>query len=193
MNSDIQTVIKNRRSIRQYKQAAVPASVLLELVENGRLYASAGNKQPIAFAVVTQSENVSAVFDSLNWAMYLDDFSVTPEYRPTAYILLLSAKEEATACRFDAGAAATTIMLDATARGLATCCLMAARPDSMAQKLALPDGLTPLYAIAIGEGAHSSCITPYVDTPKYSRDGEGTFFVPKKALQEVIAFCDADV
>jgi nitroreductase len=50
---DFDEVVIRRRSIRKFKQDAVPEKVLLKVLEAGRWAPSAGNSQPWRFIVVT--------------------------------------------------------------------------------------------------------------------------------------------
>ena len=124
---DVLTAARRRRSIRLFDGRKVPAGTLRTLVDAARLYASGGNRQPLAFAAVTEEKNCATVFASLNWAMYLKDFQIPEGARPPAYVLLLDGLGSG-GCAFDAGAAATTLMLGAQDLGLESCCLQIARP-----------------------------------------------------------------
>lgn len=120
---DVEVAERKRRSIRLYAKTPVPAQTLYALTDVGRLYASAGNLQPVGFAIVQKEEHRDAVFESVNWAMYLEDFEVGPPFRPPSYLLLLAEGHSTASFAFDAGGAAANIMLAATAHGLSTCCL----------------------------------------------------------------------
>lgn len=187
----VKTAIQNRRSIRRYAQTPVPAETMLELVELGRLYASAGNAQPVGFAVVCQKEHTDSVFESLNWAMYLKEFTIAPDQRPPAYILLLSRSGKEAA--FDAGGAAATIMLAAKEQGLDTCCLGIARPEPLRTGLGLEEPWHPVYAIAVGYGAQTSKIVPMKDSVRYWMDEKENLVVPKKELCEVLVYADVSL
>lgn len=187
---DVETAERSRRSIRRYLQTPVPKETLYKLSDVGRLYASAGNLQPVGFAIVQKKERRDAVFESLNWAMYLKDFEVEPQFRPPSYLLLLSEGKHAAGFAFDAGGAAANIMLAATACGLSTCCLGIARPEPLRQKLALPEPWQPVYAIAVGYGAHKSTVVPFEGSVEYRQNENGDFRVPKKSLSDVLIFTD---
>ena len=185
---DVETAARERRSIRRYQQTPVPVQTLYDLADVGRLYASVANLQPIGFAVVSQKANTDAVFESLNWAMYLKDFRIEPEHRPPAYLLLLTEGRKDAA--FDAGGAAATVMLAAKARGLDTCCLGIARSESLRDHLGLTEPWVPAYAIAVGFGAQKSRAVPFEGTVQYWLDENGDFCVPKKSLNDVLIFAD---
>ena len=181
--------ILKRRSIRKFKNTPVPREVLEKLVSLGRLYASAANAQPISFAIVSKKENCDAVFENLNWAMFLPDFNIEENQRPAAYVLLLSENEKSAFFEFDAGAAATTVMLAAEEEGFSSCCLKIPRQDEIKAALGL-DGYVPVYAIALGEGAIQSSICPREGSQKYRMDPQGNFTVPKFRTEEVLIWSD---
>ena len=184
---DVLTAARRRRSIRLFDGRKVPAGTLRTLVDAARLYASGGNRQPLAFAAVTEEKNCAAVFASLNWAMYLKDFQIPEGARPPAYVLLLDGLGSG-GCAFDAGAAATTLMLGAQDLGLESCCLQIARPKELQAAL----GLTkrPLFAVALGYGAVESSEASFTGSVEYYRDEAGNFHVPKRSLKEVLVFSD---
>ncbi|MBR3836635.1 MAG: nitroreductase family protein [Clostridia bacterium] len=181
--------ILKRRSIRKFQSIPVAKEVLEKLVSLGRLYASAANAQPVRFAIVNKKENCDVVFENLNWAMFLPDFTIEEKSRPTAYILLLSEKEKSSFFEFDAGAAATTVMLAAEEEGLSSCCLKIPRQDEMKKVLGL-EGYVPVYAIALGQGAIQSTVIPREESQKYSVDPQGNFIVPKFRTEEVLIWSD---
>lgn len=187
---DVEMAERKRRSIRLYAKTPVPAQTLYALTDVGRLYASAGNLQPVGFAIVQKEEHRDAVFESVNWAMYLEDFEVGPPFRPPSYLLLLAEGHSTASFAFDAGGAAANIMLAATAHGLSTCCLGIARPEPLRKKLALPEPWRPAYAIAVGYGAHKSTVVPFNGSVKYRQDENSDFYVPKKSLKDVLIFTD---
>lgn len=184
---ELAEIIRSRRSIRLYQNIPVPDEILLELADLARLYPSVGNQQPIRTAIIARQPMLDTVFESLKWAMYLPDFQIRPDQRPTAYILLLSNRA---ACQFEAGAAAMSVMLEAQALGLCTCCLGIAKPQQMVSQLNLDEKLTPIVAIALGYGEHASSVVPIVDTVRYARNDQGDFLVPKYNLSETLVYSD---
>lgn len=186
---DTKDSIKKRRSIRKFTAELPKIEDLTELIDLGRLYSSAANAQPVRFALITEKNNLDKVFSHLNWAKFLPDFSIDESNRPTAYILILSEGEPSPFFAFDAGAAATTVMLAAEEKGLSSCCLMVPKPQEMAKEFPLGNGL-PRYAIALGYAAVKSEAVEWAGSQKYFVDEEGSFFVPKRSLEEVLLFSD---
>ena len=87
---DVDTAIRQRRTIRRFQNRPVEPALLRELVDLARLHASGGNLQPLRYAVVSKRALLGEVFDCFSWAMYLPDFVISEAQRPQAYILLLS-------------------------------------------------------------------------------------------------------
>lgn len=52
---DVLTAIRERRSIRKFKEEPVPQHLLMQVLEAGRIAPSAGNRQPWKFLVVTDA------------------------------------------------------------------------------------------------------------------------------------------
>ena len=72
----VNDAIRQRRSIRLFQDTPVPKEILLEMADLARLYPSAGNMQPLRYAVVTQEPIRSRIFDCLYWAKYLPDYQI---------------------------------------------------------------------------------------------------------------------
>ncbi len=132
------------------------------------------------------------MFDCFGWAMYLPDFDIPENRRPQAYILLLSDAKARRECPFDAGAAATTIMLAAESRGLATCCLGSAKLERLYGLLRLPEDMALQTAIALGYPAQASEAVAYEGSVRYYETAGGDIRVPKLSLEEVLVFEDRE-
>ena len=179
-----------RRSIRKFRPEPIPAVQLKEIVEISRLYPSGGNFQPVRFAIVSSPELTDALFTDLRWAMYLPDFTIEPNERPTAYIVLLRDTNISKKCDYDIGAASTMVMLAAADRGIGSCPIGNFTADKLNNLLHLPDMLNPELVIALGYPAHESRVVPMEDTIRYTKDEQGDFLVPKWSAEEVTVFTD---
>lgn len=179
-----------RRSIRKFCPEPVSYACLKKIVEVSRLYPTGGNLQPVRFAIITKPELTDALFADLRWAMYLPNFTIAPDERPTAYIVLLRDASVSKKCAYDIGAASTMVMLAAADQGLGSCPIGNFTTAKLSALLNLPDTLHPELVIALGYPAHESRVAPMEDTIRYTQDEAGTFFVPKWSTEEVIAFTD---
>ncbi len=184
--------IMHRRSIRRFQDKPVPQEILGRLVTLSRLYASGGTKQPIRYGIVSEKPLTDKVFQQLAWAMYLPDFQIGESQRPPAYIVLFRDDRVLHNCRFDVGAAATTLMLAAESFGLSTCCLGSFRGESLREALGVADYNVPELVIAVGYPDQESQIVPFQDSPKYYENGAGILQVPKHTLESVLIFSDTN-
>ena len=72
MNETIKS-IKERRSIRKYKDREIPKEILEELVDCGRLAPSARNVQPWEFIVVTEKETLKMLGKIISTGPFVED------------------------------------------------------------------------------------------------------------------------
>lgn len=189
---DVLTAIRQRRSIRKFRNIPVEPQLLTDLVDLARLHTSAANRQSIRYAIIA-GEKRDAVFSCLRWAAYLPDFQILPEERPAAYILILTDTPAGKFNSFEAGAAATTLMVAAQEFGLSTCCLGIADHVMLRQLLQLPESKEVIVAIAIGYGSLGSQIVPYQGNIRYYTDKKGDFLVPKLGVNDLVIYSDLDV
>ncbi len=113
---------KNRSCRRFYQNNAVNIQTLEELVNFGRLSASAANLQPLAYVLSCNGKKNDEIFSCLTWAAYLKDWPGPEEgERPAAYIVVLLDTTIAKDPGCDHGIACQSIMLGAREKGLAGC------------------------------------------------------------------------
>ncbi len=173
--------VKNRRSIRKFKQQPVEREKITEIIDAARYAASGANMQPIKFAVM---ENCNDVYPCTKWAGYLTDWEPAEDERPMTYIAVLGDTDIKKTFEPDAVAAVTTMMLVAEEMGLATCWLGAI--DKKALKELLGTKHEVLYLLAVGYPAQQSRVTDVKDNNiKYFEDENGVINVPKRSLEEV--------
>ena len=134
------SLMKSRRSIRQYQDQEVPDNVIEQILEAGRWAPSASNRQPWHFIVIRQPEIRQAVSEHaayffIRWA-HVEDAPViialcgnagTPIYRQFLHE--------------DIGIAGTQMMLQAAALGLGTCWIGLLDLEAIGDVLKLPDGV----------------------------------------------------
>lgn len=186
---DVLSAIHQRRSIRKFQNHEVAVKTLLRLVSLARLHASAANRQPIRYALIAEDKR-DILFSCLRWAAYLPDFEILPEQRPAAYILVLTEESAGNFIAFEAGAAATNIMLAAQEFGLSTCCLGIADSETLERSLEIPKPYKPMVVIALGYGEHCSQAVPYNGSCRYYTDENGNFSVPKIDAKDLLVYAD---
>ena len=182
---DIKEAIVNRRSVRSFCDEYISSEILKEICKTSRLYASAANLQPIRFSIINDRLRCKEVFRHIHLAGYIWDYKVLPQNEPPAYILLSTELKVSKNPQFDAGAAATNIMLLAKEYGMDTCCIGNFSKEDIATILEIDlETYRPMYLIAIGKSTQKNEIISMSDTVKYTLE-EGRFLVPKRDWENI--------
>ena len=176
-------LILGRRSIRRFQKKKVPEELLERCVNAGRLAPSGANLQPLEFMVVDKEDLLPKVFETLQWAAYLDWESGEGE-RPTAYIAILLNKEINPDASHEVGMAAENIILTALEEGVASCCLGSIDRDELRRILTIPEKFSIELVIALGYPAEESFVEEFT-SPEYWQEGH-TMHIPKKSLESVM-------
>ena len=185
---NVYDAIMKRRTIRKFEQKKVDRADLIKLVDCARVAAYGANTQPLKFAVIDNEEMLKSIYPFTKWAGALADGAPKENERPAAYIAVLGDKNIKPSGGFEveAGAAVTTMMLEAVEMGLATCWLGAIVRDSIKKTLALAENLDVVYLLAVGYPMQKSRIVEMTGDTKYYEDEDGTINVPKRSLEEVL-------
>ena len=182
-------VLKNRSYRRFHEEVDITLETLRELVDLGRLSASARNVQPLKYILSCEPGKNSLIFPHLAWATYLKDWAGPGEgERPSAYIVVLGDTEISRAWYYDAGIAAQSILLGATEKGLGGCMLANVRKESLREALRISERYEILLVLALGKPKEKVVIEtvgPDGDT-RYWRDSEEVHHVPKRHLDDII-------
>ena len=182
-------ISKNRSYRRFYEELDITRETLKELVDLGRLSASAKNFQPLKYVLSCDRRKNSLIFPYLVWARFLTDWPGPGEgERPSAYIVILGDTEISRFWDYDAGIAAQSILLGATEKGLGGCMIANIDRQGLRKALKIPPRYEILLVLALGKPKEKVVIEtvgPDGNT-KYWRDGKGVHHVPKRPLDEVI-------
>lgn len=182
-------VLKNR-SFRRFDQtASISIDVLEELIELARVTASAANRQPLRYHLVSDMDMCAEIFPMLAWAAYLPDWPGPAEgQRPSAYIVLSIDTDIAKDWWCDDGIAAQTILLGAVEKGLGGCMIGAFKHDAMKKLLGMGENLKPRLVLALGKPAEKVTLDRVGPdgSIKYWRDEKGIHHVPKRPLGELV-------
>jgi nitroreductase len=182
-------VIKTRSYRRFHEDRPVGMETLRELVNLGRLAASARNAQPLRYLLCSDRETNAAIFATLAWAGYLTDWPGPAEgERPAAYIVLLSVESKNVWASVDEGLALQNILLGATERGLGGCIIGSVKREELRRILDIPAQYEILTVLALGVPKETVVIEevgPDGDI-KYWRDADSVHHVPKRALEDII-------
>jgi len=139
--------LKTRRSVRRFTGQEVPPAVVEDIVDCGRLAATALNLQPWEFVVVTDPETRHRIADLTDYGKFIAEAPVCIAVfcqRDKKYFL-------------EDGCAATQNMLvAATAHGLGSCWVAGHKKpyaDAVAALLGVPETLALVSLVALGYAA----------------------------------------
>ena len=186
---NVKEAIMKRRTIRKFVQEKVSDDKLVELIDCARVAAYGANMQPLKFRIITDSDERAQIFPMTKWAGYLSDGTPKENERPTAYIAVLGDKEIKANASFEveAGAAVTTMMLEAVEMGLSSCWLGAIERENIKNALKIPQNLDVVYLLALGYAAQESKVCEMSEgNVKYFLDDSNVINVPKRSLDEII-------
>ncbi len=190
MPSFIKHLANTTRSYRRFCQIyPVTPELMTQWVDNARVSASAGNKQPLRYRIVTDKEQCAQIFETLTWAAALPDWDgPEPGQRPTGYIIMATDSEtfKGELWRFDAGIAAQTIMLSSTEEGFGGCIMLSFKRGELKKILSMPEDLEPVLVLALGRPIEDIRLVDAVqgDTTYY-RDEQQVHYVPKRKLEDI--------
>lgn len=191
MPSFIEHLSRTTRSFRRFRESyPVTETLMTQWVNNARVTASAANKQPLRYRIVTESDQCARVFETLSWAAALPDWDGPKEgERPTGYIVMAvdSQTFEGELWRFDAGIAAQTIMLASTEEGFGGCMILSFKRKQIKEILDMPEGLEPVLVLALGRPIEDVRLVDAEggDTTYYRNENQ-VHFVPKRRLEDVL-------
>ncbi len=182
-------IVKRNRSYRRFDESKeIPQLALLKLIDNARLIPSGSNLQPLKYYVAEYKER-NSVFPYLKWAGYLSDWDGPVEgERPSAYIVILSDKKISPNVKWDHGIAAQTILLGAASKEMGGCIIGSVDREGLAAELKISEDYTIELVIALGFPIEKVVIKEIENGEdiKYYRDSEGTHYVPKRKLADII-------
>ncbi|MCL5270197.1 MAG: nitroreductase family protein [bacterium] len=140
--------IKTRRSVRLFKAEPVATEMLEDIVDCGRLAATARNDQPWEFVVVTDAALRARLADVTEFGKFIA--------RAPACVVVLC--REAKYYLEDGAAAAQNILVAARAHGLGSCWVAGDKKpyaDRIREMVGAPAGYRLICLIAIGHPAES--------------------------------------
>jgi nitroreductase len=157
---DALEALKNRRSVRKYKADPIPRKTLEEIVDCGRLAATARNVQPWEFVVVTEAGMRKKIAAISEHGKFIAD-------APVCIVVLC---QETKYFLEDGSAAVQNLMVAAQALGLGSCWVAGDKKpyaDDIRKLVGAPDNCKLVALVSVGLPT---------DTPKPA----------KRALTEVL-------
>jgi nitroreductase len=186
----IEALIKANRSCRRFDENhPVGIETLKELVNLGRLSASAANLQPLKYILSCDPKTNAGIFACLAWAAYLKDWPGPAEgERPSAYIVVLGDTRISQDVGCDHGIAAQSILLGAREKELAGCMLGAIDRKALRDLLDISRQFKILLVLAIGKPRELVVLETVGPDGNisYWRDSAGLHHVPKRKLEDII-------
>jgi nitroreductase len=186
----LQELVRKNRSYRRFHQdVPIKLEMLRELVDLGRLSASALNLQPLKYVLSCEPKKNALIFPNLGWAAYLKDWKGPEEgERPSAYVIMLLDTEIGRNAGCDHGIAAQSILLGATEKGLGGCMIATVNRKELSKLLNIEPRYEIILVIALGKPKETVVIEkigPDGDV-KYWHDSQDVHHVPKRALDDII-------
>ena len=186
---NINNLFETRRTIRKFQQIPIPQKQLYTYIDNARLAPSAGNIQPLKYAVIDTEEMTEKIFGFVKWAAYLAPaYNPKEDERPTAYIVICADESIASiSYETDAGLATGSIIISAWSDGVGTCLIGAIDRPRITEFLGLPNSMKVVCVIALGypkeEPEHVSVKDGDI---KYYLNDNGRLCVPKRDFEEIL-------
>ena len=154
--------IKNRRSVRKYKDVPVPDEKLARVLEAARIAPSAGNRQEWKFIVVRDKATRERLVDACRGQAFVGQ---------AGSVIVACATDPSRKWHMvDVAIAVDHMTLAAHEAGLATCWIGAYEEDKVKEILGIPSGIKVVVLLPVG----------VPDTDGVAR--------PRKALEEIIAW-----
>lgn len=188
----ITDLLQHNRSYRRFDSTQkISETTLRNLVNLTRYCASGRNAQPLKYRIVTDPAECDAVYSTLGWAGYLEDWDGPIESeRPVAYLIQCLDGRHGPNCLCCDGIQLEAITLGATALGLGGCIIKSFKAQKLSESLNLPKNMIPRYVLALGVPIEEVELVDMDGTQeadfKYYRDHSGKHFVPKRPLKELI-------
>ncbi|MHB9096679.1 MAG: nitroreductase family protein [Syntrophales bacterium] len=134
---DYESLLANRRSIRDYEEREVPLSVAEEIIRETRLAPTASNRQPCRFIVIRDRERIKQLSDESKHNL-LDDLVRNPDSPLKQYestlrdsgfnvfynapcLVYVIGPRDVYSLDVDCGLTVAYLMFSAASRGLGTC------------------------------------------------------------------------
>ena len=140
---DALEALKTRRSVRVYKEDPVPSEIIEDIIDCGRLAATARNVQPWEFVVVTDADMRGRLAEINEYGKFIDQ-------APVCIVVLC----ESTKYYIEDGSAATqNILVAAHAHGLGACWVAGDKKpyaDEIRRMVGAPSNYRLVASISLG-------------------------------------------
>ncbi len=187
----VSELVKKARTYRRFDESfSLSYATLRPVLNNLRYISSARNAQPLRYILSLNRQMNSRIFTTLRWAGYLKDWDGPGEgERPVAYLVVMADRtiSQDNFVYFDAGIAIQTVMLQLAELELGGCTIAAIDKSALREILQIDERFEILCVIAMGKPKEKVVIVDVKNGDiRYYRDEEGTHYVPKRSLDELI-------
>jgi len=192
---DVYQAATQRRSIREFKDIAVPYKILEKCVNAARLAPSAANRQLVEYVIVDDRKLLPGMFDAVgSWfGVARPKEGWPPGRRPKAYIVsLIDLEAEAergvgrTNALYDVGMAAENIILVAEEAGLGSCAITGFSPERLRRVLNIPDKYEIALMLALGYPDERPVLEVATESLERWLDDKGVRHIPKRELKDIL-------
>ena len=184
----VETLMEKNRSYRGYKKDYVVRREMLErIVAVNTKIASAKNQQVLRFKLVTKDTGAEHIVQNMKLGGLLPELHLPFEgTEPEAFIIICTTVPENKFVDIDLGIAAQSMLLKATEMGLNGIMIGAFNKAKIIEAFELQ--YEPLLILAIGKGNEKIKLVDIGpdDSKAYYRDAEGTQYVPKLKLEDIL-------
>jgi len=166
---DFETILKNRRSIRDFQNKDVPLSTLKDIIQDTCLAPTASNGQPCRFIIIQDRDCIKKLSDESKKSL-LDDLVRNPNLPLKQYeaalrdgqfnvfynapcLVLFVGPKDLYSLNVDCGLTVAYFMFSATSRGLGTCWIglgAQVRDKKILDEIGVPSGYQIIAPIIIG-------------------------------------------
>lgn len=148
---DVLEAIRDRRSIRKFKDTDVPIEVLDELVMHGNLAPSAGNLQARDFIIVKDRDTIKKLAEAAFGQRFIASAPAVIVVCGNLHrIKPYGERGRRMYIYHDAAGAVQNILLAAHRKALATCWIGAFDDIGVSEALSLPKDIVPMAVIPVG-------------------------------------------
>ena len=166
---DFETLLKDRRAIRDFQKKDVPLPIIKEIIQDTCLAPTASNGQPCRFIIVQNRDYIEKLSNDSKKSL-LDDLARNPNspfkqyevalrdgrfnvfYNAPCLVLFVGPKD-AHSLDVDCGLTAAYFMISATSRGLGTCWIglgAHVRDKKILDEIGVPSGCRIVAPIIVG-------------------------------------------
>ncbi|MHB8062903.1 MAG: nitroreductase family protein [Ruminiclostridium sp.] len=161
--NEVLNVIKNRRSVRSYKQEQISQGSLDSIIEAGIYAPTAHNEQPWHFTIIQNQQMLQHINERAKESMaksdieWIQKMGSKPDFQLTynaPTLIIVSGRKDAMAWSADCAAAIQNMLIAAESLNIGSVWLGLLRfffeHEEEVNKLGIPEGYEPYYGVAFG-------------------------------------------